>query len=69
MAYFGKPVAVRDVIVRCVRHLLRYAAAWIDQIDFSTLEQKRPQASFLATITFRKLSSSQKRRERPKPLP
>ena len=38
MLYFGNAVTVQDVIVGCVPLLLRGAAAWIDRIDFSTLE-------------------------------
>ena len=37
-SYFGRPVTVQDVVVSCIRLLLRDAAAWIDRIDFSTLE-------------------------------
>ena len=36
--YFGKAVTVQDVIVGFIRFLLRDAAAWIERIDFSTLE-------------------------------
>ena len=37
-SYFGKPITVQDVIVGFIRFVFRDAAAWIDRIDFSTLE-------------------------------